>query len=317
MRPNCKAALATFFSVLSLASASAADWKPPGPIRMIIAYNAGGGADTQGRLLADGLEARTGWRIIPENVPGNGGLNAMMQLIKAPKDGTVILMAATDILGYGSTAAGLNWKATDITPLLTTAGTQTAFVAAKVKGWKTFDEAIAAAKKGQNVRLGVLSQKQEDVVYLLGRAQGVSFNTVRFKGGKKIMDALIGGDIDVGLVSGAHAKAVKAGDLAELASALSAPLRLTPTAPLIKSYGISYNLDGYFALFAPGKLTPEARKAIVDASKAVVTDPKSKLNGFLKLAFGSPTIVSGKEFEAVVDKNLNDAKEILTAASAK
>jgi len=317
MRSILTAGLAALGCAATIACASAADWTPPGPIKMIVAFTAGGGADTQGRLLADGLEARTGWRIIPENVAGNGGLNAMMQLMKAPKDGTVIVMASTDIVGYGSAAAGLNWKASDVTPLLTTASFQMAFVGAKAKGWKTFDDAIAVAKKGQNVRFGVLSQKQEDVAYLLAEAQGIKLNIVPFKGGKRVMDALIGGDIDVGFVAGAQAKAVAAGDLVELASALSVPLRQTPQAPVIASYGISYNLDGYFAVFGPSKMPNAAREAIVKAAQAVIDDPNSKLSGFLKNAFGGPSVISGEKFEAFVRQNVDDAQEILAAVAKK
>ena len=33
----------------------AADWTPPGPIKLMIAFRAGGGADTQARLIAEAL----------------------------------------------------------------------------------------------------------------------------------------------------------------------------------------------------------------------------------------------------------------------
>ncbi len=42
-------------------SAFAAGWTPPGPIKLLIAFRAGGGADTQARLIAEELEAKLGW----------------------------------------------------------------------------------------------------------------------------------------------------------------------------------------------------------------------------------------------------------------
>ncbi|MEC8204989.1 MAG: sulfatase-like hydrolase/transferase, partial [Pseudomonadota bacterium] len=47
-------------------SGALAEWKPSGPITMMIAFAAGGGADTQARMIAEELEKRHGWKIIPE-----------------------------------------------------------------------------------------------------------------------------------------------------------------------------------------------------------------------------------------------------------
>lgn len=38
--------------------AAAADWTPPGPIKMMIAFKAGGGADTQARMIAEPPDCR-------------------------------------------------------------------------------------------------------------------------------------------------------------------------------------------------------------------------------------------------------------------
>lgn len=49
--------------------AQAQDWTPPGPITMYIGFAAGGGADTQARLIAQGLEEKFGWTVIPQQAP--------------------------------------------------------------------------------------------------------------------------------------------------------------------------------------------------------------------------------------------------------
>ena len=45
---------------LSSSLALAADWQLPGPIKLMIGFAAGGGADTQARLIAEEIEASTG-----------------------------------------------------------------------------------------------------------------------------------------------------------------------------------------------------------------------------------------------------------------
>ena len=68
MKNLITAAVAAFGIAASAVSATAADWTPPGPIKLMIAFAAGGGADTQARLIAEEMEARTGWQFIPEQV---------------------------------------------------------------------------------------------------------------------------------------------------------------------------------------------------------------------------------------------------------
>ena len=60
-------------SMAMAATSIAADWTPPGPIKLLIAFKAGGGTDTQARLIAEELEKRHGWSIQPEQLTGKGG----------------------------------------------------------------------------------------------------------------------------------------------------------------------------------------------------------------------------------------------------
>ena len=72
---NRAAAAATAAFLAGTTLVSAQEWEPSGPIRLMIAFAAGGGADTQARLIAEDIEAELGWSFIPEQVTGGGGLN--------------------------------------------------------------------------------------------------------------------------------------------------------------------------------------------------------------------------------------------------
>ncbi|WP_282159427.1 sulfatase-like hydrolase/transferase [Shimia thalassica] len=104
MKKLLKLAAVAATALSTSTAAIAADWTPPGPIKMIIAFAAGGGADTQARLIAEELEALHGWKIIPEQVTGKGGLNAVNALKDGATDGTVIGMIITETLGYNMAA---------------------------------------------------------------------------------------------------------------------------------------------------------------------------------------------------------------------
>ncbi|MEL6210798.1 MAG: tripartite tricarboxylate transporter substrate-binding protein [Pseudomonadota bacterium] len=221
----------------ALAAAPAlADWQPSGPIKLMIAFRAGGGADTQARLIAEGIEAKRGWKIIPENVTGKGGVVLAQQLKDEPADGLTIAMAVTETLSYNRLAQrDPGFAPEDFTLLTATAGSQMAVVATADKGWKTLGDVIAAAKAGESVSFGAMSPKLADGAYLIGKANGVDFNIVGgLKGGRGVMNALTAGDVDVGWGAGIQTAGVVAGDLVNLASAEGAPLNASPDAPLLE-----------------------------------------------------------------------------------
>ena len=240
MKKTLFAGIAALGMLSATASAALAEWKPSGPIKLIIAFKAGGGADTQGRLIAEHIEKTRGWKVIPENVTGKGGVNALSALKDQPADGTAIGILVTESLGYNMAAAkksGL--KPSDFTPLATTAGFQMGLVAKTDKGWKSIDDVVAAAKAGQKIRFGAMSPRLADLAYLLGKAKGIEFNTVMVRGGKGVMNGLNAGDIDIGFGAGIQNKAVAAGDMINLASGMSTRLKISPDAPTLKELGVA------------------------------------------------------------------------------
>lgn len=316
MKTALKAAIAAFGFVAITTATSAADWTPPGPIKMMIAFAAGGGADTQARLIAEELEARTGWSFIPEEATGKGGLTMLAGLKDQPADGTVIGMAVTEALGYNMRSADMGLTPADFTGLTTTAGFQMGIVARADKGWTSFADAAAAAKANGALRFGVMSPKLDDIAYLLGQAQDIELNIVSLKGGKEVLDAIVAGDVDMGFVAGIQAKGVAAGDLVNLASGLSVPLVQTPDAPTLADLGVSpYNADGYFVFVAPAGLPQEAREALSKAIADIVNDETSKAGGLIAKAFGGATTIMGAELDALMASDFESAADLMQAAS--
>ena len=288
---------------------------PPGPIKLLIAFKAGGGADTQARLIAEELEAKMGWKFIPEQVTGKGGLNMANALKGQPNDGTAIGLAVTETFGYNMASANAGMAPSDYTGLTTTAGFQMGLVAQTAKGWASFDDMAAAAKGGQDIRIGVMSPKLADLAYLLGKAQGVDFNIVSVKGGKGVMNGVNAGDLDVGFMAGIQAKGVAAGDLVNLASGLSEPLHQTPDAPTLADLGVPYNADGYFVFVGPAGMPDDARAALADAIASVVNDESSKAGGLVKKAFGGAATIQGAELDALLADGFDRAGQLMDAAS--
>ncbi|MEZ5649036.1 MAG: tripartite tricarboxylate transporter substrate-binding protein [Burkholderiaceae bacterium] len=300
----------------SVVAAHAADWQPPGPITLMIGFQAGGGADTQARLIAEELEKRHGWKFIPQQVTGKGGSNLARKLKSEPADGTAIGIVVSETFTYNMMAArDPGYSADDFTYLTSTAGSQMGVMARSDSPFKSFGDVVSAARAGKPVKFGAMSAKLADGAYLLGRSQGVEFNTVMLKGGKAVLDALIAGDIDIGWGAGIQAKAVRAGDVLNLVSGENERLAVSPDAPTTKEIGVDYSFGALFMFAAPAGLPADAARALSAAIAEVVNDPGSKARAFIDKGFGGPKVIVGDDLRQFVVDDAAAAKRLLAESS--
>jgi len=98
-----KKAIVLFVMALMLGVGAASpswaqDW-PQRPIRVIVSFGPGGGADIIGRILADSLQAKLGKPVVIENKPGAGGIIGNEAVANAEPDGyTLGVMTAGQII---------------------------------------------------------------------------------------------------------------------------------------------------------------------------------------------------------------------------
>jgi len=114
-------------------------------------------------------------------------------------------------------------------------------------------------------------------------------------------------------VAGPQGKGVAAGDLVELASALSVPLNATPDAPLLKDLGVDFNADGQFVFVAPAGLPEEAQSAFADAIESVVSDPDQKVAQIIKKVFGGTQIIKASELQNHLQEGYDGAAKLISA----
>lgn len=309
MRTTILAATAAISALI--AGPVRADWMPEGPITLLIGMAAGGGADTQARLIAEEIEARTGWRIIPEQALGRGGLTLANRLRSETADGTVVAMLPSETLGYSMIVAGGGMTLADFTGLATTAAFDMGIVALAARGWADIGDVFAAMRDGQSIRFGVMSDKLADYVTIIGEENGVEFNIVTVDGGAAVMNGLMAGDLDLGFVAGAQARAVAAGDMVNLASTLSRPLVMSPAAPMLSDYGVPYTLDGYFMFLAPGGLPEAARTALSEAIAGVVNDPASRSHELIARTFGGPSVLTDADLDAFLARQWAESEAMI------
>ena len=312
-----KRTAAAFALIAAATGAQAQDWKPKGPVKMMIAFSAGGGADTLGRLLAEEINTRYGWEIIPENAPGKGGLTAGVALKDEPADGETIGVTVSEVLTYSiQTMRKPPYQLDDFTYISTLAGSQMGIIAKPARGWETLADVIAAAKGGEKITVGAMSQRLADATYVLGKNNGVEFTTVMTGGGKASLNAVVADDVDIGWSAGAQTAAVQAGEITNLASAEAEPLLMQPDAPLVQDFNLPYNFGIKFVVLAPAGIPQEAREAWEHHIAEILNDPESKLTQFTQRAFAGPNVVQGAALEAYLQDSY-DAETALLDASAE
>ena len=77
-------------TVFAFSPAARAEFKPDGPVTMIISYKAGSGTDNTARVLAKYAEKYVGQTIVIENVEGGSGSIGWSQLAEAEPDGMTL-----------------------------------------------------------------------------------------------------------------------------------------------------------------------------------------------------------------------------------
>ena len=135
--------------VLAAALLPLASWAawPERPIRMVVPYSAGGGADNTARIVAQRMGEILGQSVVIENKPGAGGVIGADSVAKALPDGYTVL--------YDASAFGVNGALRklpydpmkDFIPVSLVATAPQILVVGSSKPYKTVAELVAAAKQ--------------------------------------------------------------------------------------------------------------------------------------------------------------------------
>lgn len=95
-----RSTIAFFFFLLVSFPVAAQDY-PSRPVRVIVTYTPGGGADTTGRIFAERLSELWKQQVFVENRPGAGGSIGAEAAFKSPPDGyTLFLATNTHIINH-------------------------------------------------------------------------------------------------------------------------------------------------------------------------------------------------------------------------
>ena len=255
--------------------ASAEDY-PVKPVRVISGFAPGGGSDIMARLVAKQLHEALGRPFIVDNRPGAGGTIAMTIAANAAPDGYTLLIVSGSAL---VNAAYISKVSFDLIkaykPVIQfTSGPYLFVVHPSVKA-QSIKELIdlAKARPGQ---LNYGSSGTGSFAHLGGELfkhlAGVDLVHVPFKGSGAMLTDLVGGHIQVGILSAISGMPhMRSGKLRALAVTSQTRSPLMPDLPTVTESGIrGFSIDGWYGMVAPagtpagivGKLNGEVARSL-------------------------------------------------------
>ncbi|WP_287743483.1 tripartite tricarboxylate transporter substrate binding protein [Diaphorobacter sp.] len=237
--------------------AQAQTW-PAKPIRIIVAYPAGGVSDVVARALGDKLSERLGTPVVVENKAGAGGTIGMDAVAKAAPDGYTLGFSAISPLVLNPHLGTPPYDATrDIVPVASVMYSPVLLLGTQAAKERDFRSLLATAKAqpGQ-VRWATsgLASLGHIMLEHIMQGTGVQITHVPYKGGGQQLNDALSGQFEVLSTNAGPAvmQQIKAGKLHPLAVGAPARLNTLPNVPTLGELGLpAANLNSVFGMFAP------------------------------------------------------------------
>jgi len=246
------------------ATAAETDY-PARPVRVIVPYPAGGGADTVSRILLAKLSDGLGQQFVIENRGGAGGTMGAAVAAKAERDGYTVLYDATAFSVNPSLYARLPYDTlNDFQPIFLASLVPNLLVVHPSVEAKTVEDVIAIAKAapgGLDWASSGNGTVQHLSLELFRLRTGVKLNHIPYRGGGPALNDLIGGQVKFFFSNGAASIGhVQSGALRAIAHTGRGRLRTLPEIP-----AVAETLPGFEAYEWNGVFVPAGTPAPIVA----------------------------------------------------
>jgi tripartite-type tricarboxylate transporter receptor subunit TctC len=296
-----------------------ADAYPNRPVRIIVAFAAGGAADILARLIAQSLSAKFGQQFIVENRPGAGGTIGTEVVARAVPDGYTLLMEVATANAINATLyTNLNFDfIRDIAPVASVGeGTYVMVVSPSVPA-KTLPEFIAYAKSNPG-KINMASTGNGTPTHVFGELfnsmAGVEMVHVPYRG--SFMPDLLSGQVQV--LFGPLPQSIehiKSGKLRALAVTSRSRSQVLPDIPTVAESVPGYEASGWYGMGAPKATPSEIIKTLNNEINIALAEEKMRErlvdNGVI------PTPMTSGDFGKLLVSDVEKWGKVIRAANIK
>jgi len=267
-----------------LCAAAGAQTYPVRPVRMLVGYAAGGGADALARILAAKISDNLGQQVVVENRPGAAGTIAADALAKAAPDGYTLYFADTAILIAPSMYAKLSYDPVkSFAPVAGVCTLPLAFVVNPAFPARNTQELIAvlrAAPGKYSYASPGIGTVQHFAAEMFKKMAGVDMVHIPYKGASPILTDLIGGQVPIAVISASPAIAQsRAGKLRAIALTGRDRLQSVPDWPTLAETLPGFDAAPRLFLLAPAG-TPQPVVQRLDEAVRSALAAKDLQDGF-------------------------------------
>ncbi|HEY6996278.1 MAG TPA: tripartite tricarboxylate transporter substrate binding protein [Xanthobacteraceae bacterium] len=276
---------------------------PTRPVRWIVGFPPGGGADTVARIVAPWLSDRLGQQVVVENRPGASTNIAVQAVVSSPPDGYTLLFYGASSVVNTSIFANLPFDVQrDIAPVSGLVAYPMVLVAHPSVPAKTVAELIAYAKATPG-KVTMASFGTGSASHLAGELfkmmAGVNMVHVPYRGGAPMITDLVGGQVQIGFdVMTTSLPHIRTGALRALAVAGQNRFDMLPDVPSIAETLPGYEARTWAGVGVPRGTPPEIIARLERDINAGLAEPTIKAR--LAEIGTIPMILTAAEFGAYV-----------------
>jgi tripartite-type tricarboxylate transporter receptor subunit TctC len=264
--------------LLAGASAAQAQDYPTRPLRLVVAFTAGGTTDFVARLLADKMKNALGQSVIVENKPGANGAIGAEYVARSDPDGYTLFFTTVGAVAINPAfRKDLTYDPmVDFAPIGMAVKNSTMVVVRANLEAHSAKELVALVKQ-RPVTVGVtgIGSISHLGLELFQSAAGIKFQHVPYRGAAHAITDLIGGQLD-GIVADVPTVLthVRAGKIKALGATSQERSDVLPDVPTLVEQGFPDTIaDQWAAVLAPAK-TPAPIVAKLNAAMlAALNDP--------------------------------------------
>ncbi len=291
---------------------------PDRPVNLVAPFPAGGSADAYARIIANGLSEELRQPVVVQNRPGAGGAMGIQSVLRSAPDGYNLSLAAMGAMVLMPLTARKPPfdSLKDMTLLGQVTATPVVLVAGSNLKARTVAELIADAKS----RPGAVTVASTGVgggthvlAEMFQQATGTKMLHVPYQGGAQVMQALIGGTVDIffGEIP-ALLPQIRAGKLHPLLTASAQRLKWLPEVPTAAEAGVPQALlSGEYGLVGPPGMPAEVASAIEKA--LLKTLGRQDVLDKLDQNFGIPTPRSADAYRAHLQSEIQRWRPVIQA----
>jgi len=273
VRGTSRGIAATAALLLTVTAAVAVEPYPTRTVRLLCWTSAGSPLDAMMRQLGKQLGEVFGQNFVVDNRPGGAGVVAMAALLNQPADGYNIL-STTSSMSFTMASGHIAFEPANFTVLPATEAEPMALAVRADSRFKTLKEVMDFLRASPNsLNVGGFSSAgfQQFVFYRLQQEGKFKSVWIPFKGGQEAGLALLGGHLDVAIMTPSSAPAqIRNGDIRLLGISSAQRSEYFPDVPTFKEQG--YNVVE--AIWRGVMVRAETPRGVVDALVTAVTKVK-------------------------------------------